>query len=63
MEQRLIKSHGRSSSPDRQRILALETVMFLVARDGKVVHMREYFDPTRAAKSMNEAILDLEPWF
>jgi uncharacterized protein len=46
-----------------RRVYRQEYVMFLLARDGKIAHMREYFDPTRAAKSMNEAILDLEPWF
>jgi hypothetical protein len=24
--------------------------------------IREYFDPTRAAKALNTPILDLEPW-
>jgi ketosteroid isomerase-like protein len=46
-----------------RRVYRQEYVMFLLARDGKIAHIREYFDPTRAAKSMNEAILDLEPWF
>ena len=46
-----------------RRVYRQEYVMFLLARDGKIAHMREYFDPTRAAKSMNEMILDLEPWF
>ena len=40
-----------------------EYVMFLLAKDGKIAHIREYFDPTRAARAMNEPILDLEPWF
>jgi uncharacterized protein len=46
-----------------KRVYRQEYVMFLLARDGKIAHMREYFDPTRAAKSMNETILDLDPWF
>jgi len=45
------------------RVYRQEYVMFLIAKDGKIAHIREYFDPTRAAKSMNESILDLEPWF
>ena len=45
------------------RVYRQEYVMFLLARDGKIAHIREYFDPTRAARSMNEPILDLEPWF
>jgi ketosteroid isomerase-like protein len=45
------------------RIYRQEYVMFLLAKDGKIARIREYFDPTRAARSMNEPILDLEPWF
>jgi ketosteroid isomerase-like protein len=45
------------------RVYRQEYVMFLLAKDGKIAHIREYFDPTRAARSMNEPILDLEPWF
>jgi uncharacterized protein len=45
------------------RVYRQEYVMFLVAKAGKIAYIREYFDPTRAAKSMNESILDLEPWF
>ena len=45
------------------RIYRQEYVVFLRAKYEKIAHLREYFDPTRAAKSMNEPILDLEPWF
>ncbi len=45
------------------RVYRQEYVMFLLAKDGKIAHIREYLDPTRAARSMDEAILDLEPWF
>ena len=38
-------------------------VVFLRAEGDKIGHLREYFDPTRAAKSMNAPILDLDPWF
>jgi hypothetical protein len=27
------------------------------------VFIREYFDPTRAAKALDTPILDLEPWW
>jgi len=40
-----------------------EYVVFLRAKNEKIAHLREYFDPTRAAKSMPVPILDLEPWF
>jgi len=50
----LIKPTGRTY---RQ-----EYVVFLRAADGKIVFMREYFDPTRAAKALDTPILDLEPW-
>jgi ketosteroid isomerase-like protein len=51
----LLKSTGR--------VYRQEYVMFLVAKTGRIAYIREYFDPTRAAKSMNGSILDLEPWF
>jgi ketosteroid isomerase-like protein len=50
----LIKSTGR--------IYRQEYVVFLRAKDDKIGFMREYFDPTRAAKALNTPILDLEPW-
>ena len=50
----LIKPTGRTY---RQ-----EYVVFLRAADGKIVFIREYFDPTRAAKALDTPILDLEPW-
>jgi ketosteroid isomerase-like protein len=33
-------------------------VVFLRAAGGKIASLREYFDPTRAAKAMNAPILD-----
>jgi uncharacterized protein len=45
------------------RMYRQEYVVFLRAAGDKIVYLREYFDPTRAAKSMNATILDLEPWF
>jgi ketosteroid isomerase-like protein len=45
------------------RIYRQEYVVFLRAAGDKIVYLREYFDPTRAAKSMDATILDLEPWF
>ena len=50
----LIKSTGR--------VYRQEYVVFLHAASGKIVFMREYFDPTRAAKALDTPILDLEPW-
>lgn len=44
------------------RIYRQEYVVFLRAAGGKIVFMREYFDPTRAAKALDTPILDLEPW-
>jgi len=45
------------------RIYRQEYVVFLRAAGEKIAYLREYFDPTRAAKSMGAKILDLEPWF
>ena len=44
------------------RIYRQEYVVFLRAAYGKIVFIREYFDPTRAAKALDTPILDLEPW-
>jgi uncharacterized protein len=44
------------------RIYRQEYVVFLRAAGGKIVFMREYFGPTRAAKALDTPILDLEPW-
>ena len=48
----LIKATGRTY---RQ-----EYVFFLRATGGKIAHLREYFDPVRAAKAMDTPILGLE---
>ncbi len=50
----LIKPTGRLY---RQRY-----VVFLRAADGKIASLREYFDPTRAAHSLDTPILDLGAW-
>jgi ketosteroid isomerase-like protein len=34
--------------------------VFLRAANGKIGQLREYFDPTRAAKALGAAILKLE---
>jgi ketosteroid isomerase-like protein len=35
-------------------------VVFLRAADGKIVFLREYFDPARAARALDTPILGLE---
>ena len=45
------------------RIYRQEYVVFLRAAGDKIAYLREYFDPTRAAKSMAVSLLDLEPRF
>jgi uncharacterized protein len=45
------------------RIYRQEYVVFLRAAGDKIAYLREYFDPTRAAKSRDATILDLKPWF
>ena len=46
----LIKATGRTY---RQ-----EYVVFLRAKDGKIAHLREYFDPVRAAQALGAPISD-----
>ena len=43
-----------------RRTYRQEYVVFLRAARGKIVYLREYFDPTRAAQAMDMAILGLE---
>jgi ketosteroid isomerase-like protein len=45
------------------RMYRQEYVVFLRAKDERIAHLREYFDPTRAAKAMDAPLLDLDPWF
>jgi ketosteroid isomerase-like protein len=42
------------------RIYRQEYVVFLRAVSGKIVYLREYFDPTRAAQAMDTPIVGLE---
>jgi ketosteroid isomerase-like protein len=42
------------------RIYLQEYVLFLRAEGGKIAFLREYFDPTRAAKALDTPILGLE---
>ena len=42
------------------RIYHQEYVVFLRAAAGKIAFLREYFDPARAAKALNTAILGLD---
>jgi uncharacterized protein len=49
----LIKSTGR--------IYRQDYVLFLRARAGKIVSLREYFDPVRAARALDAPILGLTP--
>ena len=43
-----------------RRIYLQDYVLFLRAAGGKIAFLREYFDPTRAAKAMDTAILGFE---
>ena len=45
------------------RVYRQEYVLFLRSEGGRIAYMREYFDPSRAAKALDAPILDLEPWF
>jgi ketosteroid isomerase-like protein len=42
-----------------QRTYSQQYVVFLRAASGKIAFLREYFDPTRAAKAMDKPILGL----
>ena len=52
-----VKGEGLISATGRR--YRQDYVLFLRAEGGKIAFLREYFDPTRAAKAMNAPILDL----
>ncbi len=51
-----VKGEGRIKATGR--VYRQEYVVFLRASGGKIVSLREYFDPTRAAKAMDAPIRD-----
>jgi len=51
-----VRGEGRIKATGRA--YRQEYVVFLRAAGGKIALLREYFDPTRAAKAMNAPILD-----
>ena len=53
-----VKGEGRIKATGRT--YRQDYVVFLRASSGKIGLLREYFDPTRAAKAMNASILDVE---
>ena len=50
-----VRAEGRIKATGRE--YRQEYVFFLRAADGKVAFLREYFDPTRAAKAMDRQII------
>jgi ketosteroid isomerase-like protein len=42
------------------RIYQQEYIVFLDAREGRIAHLREYFDPVQAAKALDTAIVGLD---
>ena len=53
-----VKGEGRIKATGR---VYRQEYVVLRASAGKIALLREYFDPTRAAKAMNTPILDLDP--
>ena len=53
-----VRGEGRIKATGRA--YRQEYVVFLRCRGGKIALLREYFDPTRAARAMKTPILDLE---
>jgi ketosteroid isomerase-like protein len=49
---------GRGPDQGNRGSYRQEYVVFLRAVGGKIAFLREYFDPTRAARAMNAPILD-----
>ncbi len=53
-----VKAEGRIKLTGR--IYHQDYVLFLRAAGGKIKFLREYFDPTRAAKALDTPVLGLE---
>jgi ketosteroid isomerase-like protein len=53
-----VRGEGRIKATGR--LYRQEYVVFLRASAGKIASLREYFDPTRAARAMNAPIRDLD---
>jgi ketosteroid isomerase-like protein len=53
-----VKAEGRLKPTGR--MYQQEYVLFLRATGGKIAFLREYFDPSRAAKALNTPILGME---
>jgi uncharacterized protein len=53
-----VRGEGRIKATGR--VYRQEYLVFLRASGGKIAFLREYFDPTRAAKAMNTPILDTD---
>jgi ketosteroid isomerase-like protein len=53
-----VKGEGRIK--ETGRTYRQDYVVFLRAADGKIAHMREYFDPVRAARALNTPIPDVK---
>jgi hypothetical protein len=53
-----VKAEGIIKST--RRVYRQDYVVFLRAAGGKIVFLREYFDPVRAAKAMDLPIVGLE---
>jgi uncharacterized protein len=51
-----VRGEGRIKATGR--MYRQDYVVFLRAAGGKIAFLREYFDPTRAAKAMNVPVLD-----
>lgn len=49
-----VRAEGRV--PETGRIYQQEYVVFLTARDGRIAHLREYFDPVKAALAFDAPI-------
>lgn len=47
---------GQGQAVSTGRTYRQEYVVFLTARDGRIVHLREYFDPVQAARAFDAPI-------
>ncbi|MHA7681640.1 nuclear transport factor 2 family protein [Cupriavidus sp. PET2-C1] len=58
-QQAVARVHAEGLIKSTGRVYRQEYVVFLTARDGRIAHLREYFDPVQAALALDTPIVGI----
>lgn len=58
-QQAVARVHAEGLIKSTGRVYRQEYVVFLTARDGRIAHLREYFDPVQAALALETPIVGI----